>query len=56
MQNPESVLKNETHKRLWDFEIQTDHLISAKRPNLIIVNKNKRELSELWTLLYRLTT
>ena len=22
-----------------DFEIQTDHLISARRPNLVIVNK-----------------
>ena len=25
-----SVLKNETHKILWDFEIQTYHLIPAK--------------------------
>ena len=32
MHNPESVLVNETHKLLWDFEIQTDHLISAWRP------------------------
>ena len=24
MHNPESVLKNETHKLLWDIEIQTD--------------------------------
>ena len=38
----ESVLKNETHKILWDFEIQTDHLISAKRPDLVIDNKKKR--------------
>ena len=27
MHNPESVPENETHKVLWDFEIQTDHLI-----------------------------
>ena len=33
MNNPESVLENETHKILWDFEIQTDHLISARRPD-----------------------
>ena len=32
--NPESVLQNETHKILWDFEIQMDHLISARRPDL----------------------
>ena len=37
MLNPESVLENEslleneTDKRLWDFEIQTDHLISIRK-------------------------
>ena len=35
MHNPASVLENETHKLCWDFEIQTDHLISARRPDLI---------------------
>ena len=30
------------HKVLWDFEIQTDHLISARRPDLIIINKKER--------------
>ena len=40
--NPESVLKKETHKLLRDFEIQTDHLISARRPELVNVNKKKR--------------
>ena len=30
------------HKLLWDFEIQTDHLIPDRRPDLVIVNKNKR--------------
>ena len=38
MLNPESVLENKTNKILWDFEIQTDHLISASRPDLVIVN------------------
>ena len=42
MHNLESVLENETHKILWDYKIQTDHLISARRPDLVIVNK-KRE-------------
>ena len=50
MQNPASVLENDTHKLLWDFDIQTDHLLSARRPDLIIINK-KRELAKLWTLL-----
>ena len=30
---------NPSRKILWDFEIQTDHLISVKRPDLVIVNK-----------------
>ena len=30
MQNPESIPENETHKVLWDFEIQTDCPISTK--------------------------
>ena len=33
---------------LWDFNIETDHLISARRPDLIIINKKKsrRELAK----------
>ena len=45
-----SVLENKTHKLLWDFEIQIDHLISPRRPGLVIINNKKRELVELWTL------
>ena len=45
MHNPESVLENETPKFLWNFEIETDHLISGIRPDLVIVNK-KREPAE----------
>ena len=30
--------ENEMHKVLWDFEAQTDHLISARRPDLLIVD------------------
>ena len=55
MYNAASILENDTNKLLWDFEIQTDHLISARRPDLKIINK-KRELTKLWTLLSRLTT
>ena len=42
MHNPAPVLENDTHKLLWDFNIQTDHLIPARRPDLIIINKKKR--------------
>ena len=39
---PAPVLENDTHKLLWDFDIQTGHLISARRPGLIVINKKKR--------------
>ena len=42
MYNPESVLENETHKIIWDFLIQMDPLISARRSDQVIVNKGKR--------------
>ena len=42
MHNPAPVLENDTHKHLWDFEVQTDNLILARRPDLIIINKKKR--------------
>ena len=58
MHDPKSVLENETHKHIWDFEIEMDHLISACRLDLLIVKKKKkkkkkkanREPVELWTL------
>ena len=37
MHNPASVLGNDTHKLLWDFDIQTDHLISARRLIPIVI-------------------
>ena len=41
MHNPAPVLENDTHKLLWDFNIQTDYLIPARRPDLIIIDKKK---------------
>ena len=41
MHNTEPILDNETHKILSDFDIQTDQLASAKRPEQGIVNKKK---------------
>ena len=32
-----------TNKILGDFNIQTDHLISPRRPHLIIINRKKKE-------------
>ena len=42
MHNPVPVLENDSHKLLWEFNIQTDHLIPARRPDLIIIYKRKR--------------
>ena len=42
MHNPAPILQNDTHELLWDFDIHTDHLISVRRPDLIITNKKKR--------------
>ena len=41
MHNTEFILENETHKILWDFEIQMDHLISIGRPDEVILKKKK---------------
>ena len=42
MHNPESVLENETKKLLEDFNIQTDPFISAKLPDLMIINQKEK--------------
>ena len=39
---PESVLENEDYKILWHFSIQTDHVIEARRPDLVVVDKKER--------------
>ena len=63
MHNSALVLENDTHKLLWDFNIQTDPLIPARRLDLIIINKKKkkkkkkkRKFVKLSTLLSRQTT
>ena len=43
MHNPAPVLENDTHKLQWDFNMQIDHLIRARRPELIIINKKKKK-------------
>ena len=43
MHNPAPVLENNTHKLLWDFDIQTDHRISVRRADIIIINKKKKK-------------
>ena len=43
MYKPESDLEYNTHKLLWDFDMRTDHLISARRPDPILINKKKKK-------------
>ena len=47
MLNPALVQENDTHKLQWDFDIHTDHLISARRPDLIIINKQKKRICKI---------
>ena len=41
MHNQAAVLDNDTRKLIWDFDIRTDHLIYARNPDLIEINKKK---------------
>ena len=38
---PESVLENEDYKIWWDFSIQPNHVIEARRPDLVVVDKER---------------
>ena len=42
LESVKSVLENKDYKILWDFSIQTDYVIEAWRPNLVVVDKKKR--------------
>ena len=39
----EKVLENDDYKVLWDFSIRTDKVIKEHRPDIVIVDKRKRE-------------
>ena len=39
----EFVLENESHEIFWDFDIETDQLIPAWRPDLVIINKKTKQ-------------
>ena len=47
MHNQLPVLENDTHKLLWDFDIHTDHRISARRRDLTIINKKKKRTCQI---------
>ena len=39
---PQSVSETGKTKVLWDFNIQCDHIIEAKRPDIMVVGKVDR--------------
>ena len=40
---PESVVENKNFKVLWDFVIHCDHMIEARKPDIAVVDKVKKE-------------
>ena len=40
---PESVVENENFKILWDFTIQCDQMIEARRPDIVVVDTVKKD-------------
>ena len=44
---PESALENEDYKILWDFGIQTDHVIEARRLDLVVIDKKERSCKRI---------
>ena len=43
----EKVTENNKAKVLWDFTIQTDHVIEARRPDIVVLDK---ELDHVWVI------
>ena len=40
---PQSVIETSKVKILWDFEIRTDHHIQARRPDIVLQDKEKKK-------------
>ena len=40
---PEKVVENDVVKILWDFNIQTDHIIEHHRPDVTVIDKTSRK-------------
>ena len=47
MQRSAPVLENDIRKLLWDFDIKTNHLISARRSDLIIIKKKQKKKTKI---------
>ena len=40
---PASAVENDRVKIMWDFNIQTDHVIQYRRPDIDVLYKNERK-------------
>ena len=43
--SPASIAENDNIKILWEFNIFVDHLISARRPDIAVINKKAATMS-----------
>ena len=43
--NQSQLFENEDYKLLYDFNIRTDKKISARRPDIVVVDKNERRIT-----------
>ena len=50
MHIPEYGIINVTHEILWNFEIQADHSIPARKQDLVLLNKKKELYVEKFLL------
>ena len=41
---PDGVIENKGYKILWDFTIQCDTKIEARRPDIVLIDKSKKEV------------
>ena len=41
---PERMVESENSKILWDFTIQCDRKIEARRPDIVFIDKKEREV------------
>ena len=41
---PEGVVENEAVKILWDINVQCDNVIQVRRPDVIVVHKERKRL------------
>ena len=41
-ETPPKVVENDHPKILWDFQIQTDRKLIAKKPDIVVVDKEPR--------------